>query len=260
MERGDTVRCNRQNRVSHARIRREATECLAVRGNRLLLIEAVLILTAQLMLYVTLSNVILLPTFFIKSEAALLGIELCNGIAAYALLVFVTLPTAIGLFYMTNEMVDGKAVALMTLFTAFSQKERYRTVLSLSWGLFWRLWISSFAVGLPFAVKRLFFTENALLTPICVAITVIAIALMLFVLLKHFTLIGRVVRYGEPPHDVRRKIGSFRIWPALCGIRYFIGFLPQILLGLLTFGILWLWDTLPKMLVAYSLIVCQSED
>ena len=253
------MRNNRENRLNHAQLRRESSALLAVRSNRLLLIEALLILSAQLLLYVTLSNVILLPAFFTESEAVLLCLELCNRAATYALLVFVTVPTAIGLFYMASEMVDGNAVAVTALFTAFSQKERYRKALSLSWGLGWRLWLASFAVRLPFAVKRLFFAENALLTPICVILTVLAFACTLFLVLKHFTLIGIVVRYGEAPREARRRIGSCRVRPALCGIRYWLGFLPQLALGLLTFGILWLWDTLPRMLIAYSLIICRFD-
>ena len=41
------MRNNRENRLNHAQLRREASALLAVRSNRLLLIEALLILSAQ---------------------------------------------------------------------------------------------------------------------------------------------------------------------------------------------------------------------
>lgn len=257
--------CLKQSRLSSpdfARAYREAGSILAERGNRLMLIEAIIVLLTEVSLYIMLHNV-----FFTALEAWIFGenqpvsvaLHVLYGVLVSALVLFVTLPSLVGLFFLAGNMERGREVVLADLFSPFSSAKQYGRALRLSWGIFLRLGLTAAAVALTCGAALYWFAGNVLAGIVCGFLVLGEICLGLFWCARTFPLMAVAV-YDETPIGQAREIARSMTRMCRGGTVFFFGWIPWILLGILTVGILLLWDTLPRMTVAYFRYCRQMND
>lgn len=233
---------------------REAGQILGSRGNRLLLIEAILISLLTVMLYVFVCDtyMILLGFWIYGTELWLsLVLQILLGLLISALTLFFTLPLLIGLFGLAGNLESGHDAALADLFAPFSSSKSYRRALGFAWGAFWRLGLIVLCVILTCRVGVSFFEGSLLAGLACGIAVAVEVLLGLWLCGKCFSSMF-VAQTSDQPIKLARAYAK-RMW-RMCrtgGALFVLGMLPRILLGLLTLGVLLLWDTLPRMTVVY---------
>lgn len=237
-------------------ISKEAKAILGRSGNRLLLIEALAVLLLFFAMYELLHTSFSELLYFLNLDAW--GTALAQFVF-YALLFsltqFFTLPTVLGIFYMARQMYDGEETTLADLFFFFSSRRRYGKALRLSVRfciLLFLLVILSESMYLGFSFLLPPTLPYALLCGFLIAVLTIGWVLLVFVRFPRLFLALSDESVSADPAEERygeRGEGLF------CGMRFLLRFLPALLLGILTFGVLLLIDTFPKMLVTY---MCES--
>ena len=234
-------------------LRREAGEILSQNGNRLLLIEAILILLLHVPLYLILDTAI---------HAAFGELTATNAAltplwsAVYAVLVsllvlFFTLPSLIGLFGLAGKIAYGAQPTLSELFEPFSSVKSYVRTLHLAWGAFWRFGLIVAAVTLTYQVMLYFFAGSFLWGAVCGLMIVAEIAMGLLLCARNFPVAAVVLFSQVPVREARMLSRNVSDHAYRGGVFFVLGFLPWILLGVLTLGVLLLWDVVPRMLIAY---------
>ena len=233
---------------------REAGQILSLHGNRLLLIEAILLSLITVLLYM----------FFCDTYTILLGywmygidlwlsilLKVLLGVLISLLTLFFTLPLLIGLFGLAGDMETGRVCVLADLFAPFSTRKEYRRALSLSWGAFWRFGLIVLVVSLTCNIGVYFFEGSLLAGLACGVAVVVEIFVGLWLCGRCFASMASAHMTDLPIRAARAD--AKRSWRTCRtgGASFVLQMLPRILLGLVTFGILLLWETLPRMLVAY---------
>ncbi len=217
-------------------------------GGRLLLIEALLLLLLLLPAYFMISGVTSLLLMLVGEE--MIGVVVVSAISALFTLAysfFVSVPLLMGLFRLSHCLALGAEVSLSCLFYAFSARSRYRECL-----------LAGRAVFVGGAALYLFITLAYLV--LCVFLPIGDLGTSLFLpIAAAFVLLG----YLFLPTcfvALRRALG--REDSARAGLSLRLSFLPWILLGLATFGILLLLDVLPRLLIAAAapLDVCDIKE
>ena len=236
----------KQKRVSgldFQRLRLESGEVLAENSNRLTLILALMVAACPLMLYLSVLSVFRLAVFPLFSEREFLG-TLIAACTLLALSLFMTLPLWTGLLWMAKNMEADEETSLTEIFYGFSNRKNYGRALKLSWSVLWRL---SVLIGLEW-VATLFianvFDGAAFGSLLGIPLYLVIFGAWFFLAVRSFLL---PYFAWKAPDDAPRMCPYARS----VGIRYCLGFLPWIVLSLMTFGILLLADTLPRMLIAY---------
>lgn len=229
--------------------RREATAILGHRQNRLTLIGAILVLLVLVPVYITgYASYFSLAQLWCGLFAwrMMLASFLYFLLTALFTLLF-TLPATVGLAWMAGDMATGGDAVLSDLFAPFSDKARYRCALKASWSLFWRVGIIVAVVALTCHLTVFFFEGSLVAGLLCGLLVVLEIASGLWCSLGGFS--AWAVSYAQK--DSRERMPWRNGRDKARGLCYLIGFLPQILLGILSLGILLLWDVLPMMSVTY---------
>lgn len=231
---------------------RASSEELSRCGNRLLLLEALLLTILMCSLYAVLDGVFsvlssLLPNTWLWALLLPLG----RGCAMLLLSLFVLLPLLLGLFHMAYRMSCRQETVLAELFHSFSSPKAYGRALGLSFGFAWRMLL------LLSVVCGTYSLADALRLPLpaVVGVSLLLVAegvIGILLLSRSFYTLALSMR--EPTLSLtqcrRASRRMYRVFPRR-GVGFLLYFLPQLLLGLLTFGILLLMHTLPKMLIAY---------
>ncbi len=248
--------------------RHEAAAILGKNENRLTLIGAILVLLLLVPVYITGYTAYFSLAQLWCGENALrmiLASFLYSTLTALFTLLF-TMPAVVGLVWMAGDMANGGNTVLSDLFEPFSNRSRYRTALTVSWSLFWRIGLLASAVSLTCQLTVQFFAGSLVAGLLCGLAVVLELAAGIWLSLGAFPLWAlsyhQKDRRGHGRMPMRNR--SDKAW----GLCYLIGFLPQILLGILTLGILLLWDVLPLMSVTYfryvtptlELTTIQSEE
>ena len=241
-------------KLSHAK--RDASEILSERENRLRLIQGLLILMLFVPMYMILHAVYegILAILVSPDDAwmtALASSVYC--IVLLLILTWITLPTLMGFLYMACEMARGEQSSLATMFRPFSAWKHYKEALLLAifhmsggcWLVLLLTWLHGFLR--PFLDARWM--------PM---LTAAAILLGLILMLRGFAGTAKVYFWRSYALGVRMRLRRMRAMRY--GIVFFTRFLPDLLLGILSFGIFLLWDVLPRMAVAYFVYVRQIED
>ena len=243
--------------------RRQAGDVLAHRGNRLLLIEALIVLLIPFGLYFFLNMAFSsLSELFLAREMELPMVLLTVLYPLLLLLytLFFTVPLIFGLLRLAHGMICEEDVVLADLFSPFFTRKGYRCAVRLSWTLLWRA-----AVGVLAIAAIAFLVPVAVPDPIgavllCGILILAVVILDLVWLLRQFPLFAVAMYQELQLPDVRRGARTLT-W--LCpggGVRFFLYFVPQICLGLLTFGIFLIWEVLPRMCISYLLYCNRIHD
>ena len=235
-----------------------AGEILSRRENRLTLIEGLILLVILVPFHTTLHTLYRLAVaIWVPEDATLLfvGVSTAYGFLTAALLVFLSVPAVLGYVHMAGEMARGEQVPLITMFYPFSSGRRYSNALYLSSLLFGRIGLA--VIALIACRDLLFFCvgETLAVRALSGLAMVVVIVVVCLLSLRHFTLTAKldsISNDAEAEAFIPEKRDAFRY-----GFAFFISYVPWLLLGLLTIGILTLWDTLPRMAVAYF---CYTEE
>lgn len=233
---------------------REAGQILGLGGNRLLLIEAILLALLTVLLYVFLCNTYFaLLGYWIGGDVLWLSIalEVLLGFLISLLTLFFTLPLLIGLFGLAGNIERGRACVLADLFAPFSSAQAYRRALVLAWGAFWRFGLIVLAVMLTCHLGMYFFPGSLLAGLLCGVAVAIEIFVGLMLCVKRFASMAVALYEETPLSHARAAALELTRMCRTGGAIFILNLLPRILLGLLTLGVLLLWETLPRMLVAY---------
>lgn len=245
--------------LDFSRLRLESGEILGQNANRLTLMLAIMIAVSPLMLYLSVLSVFRVMVFPLFSDAMLLGILAVSSV--FLLLTqFITLPLWFGLLEIAKKMESGVSADLTDLFYGFSNSIVYRKALRVSFSVLWRL---TLLIATEWGAALLMATAfNGSFLQLLLGIPLyIGIFLLWFLL--------AVRNFLSPYLAWQSQNDSHRMQPyaASVGNRYFLGFFPWLALSFLTFGILFLADTLPRMLIAYFRLcrklnefTTQSED
>ena len=237
-------------------LRADADRLLATNGNRLVLIEAIVVLLVTVMPYVMLWSTyeILLQGLFANTEDA---VELLLSVGCWILTVLLSLlftcPLLIGFLRMSWDIEVGGETLLSRLFSSFMSRGTYLRAISLSVGFLWRVALIAGVVAVTCLGTRHFFAGSLLAGVLCGLAVLTELILGICLCLRYFPTLA-VAMYEETPLPRAREIA--RKMMCRCpraGVWFFLYFIPHILLGLLTFGIFLIWEVMPRMCVTYFL-------
>lgn len=234
-------------------LRSRAGEILSERGNRLLLIEALAVSLVFFALYSSLAYACAAVTLIAPESMELtFGVTVAHALLTVLLTFLFAAPTLLGLFRIAGKMAVGEEAVLADLFFAFSSRQAYARAIATVRGILLRgavVWFVCELTYLAFAYTVAPTLPNAILCGILIGMEVLG---GLALLLLRYPLIFASLRFEElplPEAYVRAKEQTR--FPLARGWRFVFGFLPHLLVGVLTLGILWIADTLPRMLIAY---------
>ncbi len=235
------------------KLHRSAGEVLAANANRLRLIEACMICAVPLMLLFLISSMLQGGVAELLSQALAVrvwAVELAFGAFVLLFVFFLLLPLFAGLLWMAARMEAGEETELPELFAPFSSGTAYRAALTSSWSVLWR-------IGLPIAGGIGIWQGMAWLFAGKPVGGVLAVLLMLPLLSLWLILI--MGGFWKPYVILLRTREHERMCPYArsMGFRFWLGWLPWLLLSWLTVGILLLADVLPRMLISYARL-CRS--
>lgn len=197
---------------------------------------------------------VLLRKACVLMPGALFGI--LNGAAlfwiGFALLtVLLVLPYLFGILQLAFSIMRGEDAVLADVFLPFSSFHTYGTAVLQSLSIFWKLWVTfDLAAGICYVTAKaapgnLFAAVIATLLVICEVLLGILWCLM------SFPKLYVKLKTGGTPAEKR---GYAKKMSRACpsgGAMFFLGYVPRLVLGVLTFGILLLTDVFPGMCVAY---------
>ena len=228
--------------------RKNADAILATGANRLLLIEAILIVCVFAAMFTAFYSALSLLL-----SAVLGGNTTLSPLLSYAVLliylvavIFFAAPVVLGLFRLTERMQAGDTPVLADLFYFLSSRKRYLRGLRITWIGSLKLVTAIVAVD---AIHT--FLNNQLADiPSFRPFGVLAIALIIFLyvlwMLFPYSKLYCMLKQGDAPLDkdayLRAPHGGLRL---LCF------FLPWLLLGFVSIGLLLVLDVLPRMLLTY---------
>lgn len=229
--------------VDFTRLRMEAGAVLSSNGNRLTLILACMIAASPLMLYVSSLSLLRLGVLPLLPNVAALDYAI-EAIAILLLSQFITLPLWTGLLRVASQMEQGQEADLTLLFYAFSNQSNYKDAQRVSFSILWRFSLLALSEALAVILIQRLFAGT-------IGVIAWGVPLYLAVFMMWFlpAIRGFLIPYlAQEAPEAAPRMSPFS---ASVGKQYWTGFFPWIVLSLLTFGVLFLADTLPRMLVAY---------
>lgn len=232
---GKGVRCLQKQVQSKKRLleaRANADAILARGANRLLLIEAILIVCVFVALFISLeSATALLLTTLTENELLSSLLPALTSLIYFVLGIFFAAPAVLGLFRLAEQMQAGEDPVLLDLFYYLSNRKRYAQGLRATW-------LGSLKVVLMILIVD---TVNILCPLAWLSGILKALVILLFTLWMLFPyskLYSRLRTTDKPA-----RIGG--------GLRLVWFFLPWLLLGLVSIGLLLVLDVFPRMLLTY---------
>ena len=212
--------------------RANADAILARGANRLLLIEAILIVCVFVALFISLeSATALLLTTLTENELLSSLLPAVTSLIYFVLGIFFAAPVVLGLFRLAEQMQAGEAPVLLDLFYFLSNRKRYAQGLRATW-------LGSLKVVLMILIVDtvIILCPLAWLRGILKALVILLFTL--WMLLPYSKLYSRLRTTDKPA-----RIGG--------GLRLVWFFLPWLLLGLVSIGLLLVLDVFPRMLLTY---------
>ncbi len=242
-----------KKRLLEARL--EADAILATGANRLLLIEAILIVCVFVALFISLeSATALLLSVLSESEALTSLLSQAVSSVFFVLGIFFVAPVVLGLFRLAEQMQAGETPVLMDLFYFLSSRKRYVQGLRATWlGSLKLMGTILVAIG----VDKLFDSlalEGAMWNWLSGVLVAAIICLGVLLLLFPYTRLYAGLR----PDEIDSRADIFSAAPR-GGIRLVWFFFPWLLLGLVSIGLLLVLDVFPRMLLTYF-CDCKRQD
>ncbi len=231
-----------------SRANREAGALLTQRNNRFLLMQAWILALLLLPLYVLLQNTCALLRQMADTSFGgwyALGVDLLWGVLVAAFTLFVTLPYLLGILHLAGGMVRGESLVLSDVFAPFASGRGYRRALGMSFGVFWRLWLVWMVADSTWYFLMWLLRDASFALAIAVPAVILEVLFGILLCLCSFPMLFlRMQGVGKPTTTEGWRASK-------AGVRFFLGYLPHLALGILTVGILLLSDALPRMCISY---------
>lgn len=233
--------------------REQAGEILSQKSNRLKLIEGIVLCVMPILLTIVLANLLWeIQQIVVWNDTAKLVATICFNLFSAVFHLFLTVPLTVGLMGLAKRMSDGEYVSLIEIFEPFSSGEAYRRAFGVAFRLFWTVGLLVLAVSLtveflPVIGKGF---GIALLTAI---LAVAEIILWLVFAMRRFVTVSFALVRGVSFRKAKKATADIAGYSRNGGIVWLLNFLPWVLLGFLTVGLLLLADVLPRMCISYHL-------
>ena len=239
--------------MSLRRLHRCAGEILAVSGNRLLLIEAIAVLLLFIVMYSSLSYACSVLLFLVPGNYAFfIGVVIAHTLVVLALTALLAVPTVLGVFRMAYRMTAFEPTSLVDMFFAFSDFRTYCRMLAVARMLLLRVAIVWLLCEGTYLLFVYLIPPVSGIEVLCGFLIGIEVLLGAILVLRGYPEICAAFRNEEMPFSSARREVAMDA-PVFRGARFILSFVPSLVIGFFTIGILWLADTLPRMLVAYFL-------
>ena len=231
---------------------REAGAILSARGNRLKLIEGFLFCATffvfALLLRETCRQIAALPRM---GKPAVISVTIVGDILYWACLLLVNGPLFAGVLQMAARMANEEEVFLPDLFSPFLSGRAYFRALVILWPLYWKFALFCWFPNVAFDFLRTLFGKTALLTAFGVGTLILLAAVWLLLALGGFVRLSFLLQWRMPLLAASRANRQIFRKSFAGGGLWWLCFLPRILLGFLTVGILLVADVIPRMLISY---------
>ncbi len=232
-------------------VRTEASELLSINGNRLKLIEALVLCLLLVPFYIGVYRLIAIAASEFVMVPSLVWMWIWNG-TGFFITLLLALPLILGVFEMAERMERGEDTTLIDLFSQFTSWSRYVSAVWLSWKL---LWIPSLAAFLMWGSVELFDAllisdaKSATLLGWFTA-TVFGIVGLFFMMCRFGAIVTAFRQADDSQGEIQAKqLSAWRRYKH-CD-RFWRNYFLRILLGILSVGVLLLLDVIPEMLIAY---------
>ncbi len=235
-------------------VRHLTDETLSRDGNRMTLVQAILVCLLFVPLCVSVFNAYSVMMMLFPLAGAWQAVGIFALLSVYELLaLFLILPTLMGLYAMAAGICEGRAVTVAELFCCFTTKRRYRRALAFGGRAVVRFCIVSALCIIADASLSLLFPGSSAILWVRIAVIIL---LCVGGILWHFasyTALFFTVEHTDLPVSVTCEMPHTHMAgkPLPRGLRFFGYAALRLLLGLLTLGILWIWDTVPRLLITY---------
>ena len=233
--------------------RERAGEILSRKSNRLKLIEGLVLCVMPVLLTIVLSALL--------GEIRRVGswggpanwiAALCFNVFSALFHLFLTIPLTVGLIGMAERIAEGESVSLVEIFEPFSSERAYRRAFGVAFRLFWTVGLLALAVSMTVSLLPAFGKGWGIVF-LTAVLAVGEIILWLVFVMRRFATVSFVFLRRTSFHDAKKATARMAGYYRNGGIVWILNFLPWILLGFLTVGILLLADVLPRMCISYHL-------
>lgn len=240
------MRKKKPNIPRFSEVWKRAGDVLAREESRLTLIEALLVEMMSVMLYAVLTQTA--ATVYSALGDGRFEDAVIFGYLGAVLVLFwlLSFPLFVGFLQMAGRAADGEQITLAMLFEPFSSWRAYRRVLGFEWMLLWRSMLLWIAVLITCVIA-----ESGGTVILLIGVVLVIGELILFSCLygRRFFVAAVAIRKDVSLREAKRMTKKWRglaVW-----IRFDWHFFLWWMLGLLTLGILLVWDTLPRMALIY---------
>ena len=237
------------------RVRTEAKALLCDGGGRLLLIEAILVAVmpaAVCFLLPTLLHYALLPFLWEHAIVQTL-VTLGSNLAVWLCLWFFVFPLFFGVLRIAYLLENSETATLADVFWAFGASRNYRRALSWAFSVLWRVALSWLAiVGTLMLLARgisMLVSGELLMTVLGMLFVLGEVCLAVPFCLARFS--GTWACVTETCTTSKTVLPRRLPYRMRAGLRFLFGHMPMILLSILSFGVYFLLDALPRMLLGY---------
>lgn len=231
--------------------RAQADAVLSVRGNRLKLVEALLFLTSLSVFSIYLGSILQEAiTLIFAGPAVITAVRAAAILLAVLFWMLVVFPLWMSMMRMAARMQGGEFVPLTELFAVFSDGKEYRRALRLSARQVLQWGILAIILRLTYALFNAFLEGSAFLDGVTIFFEFAEDVLWAIFLLRRFPVLYFVYAQNMTVREARQAVARIST-PRRAGVRFWLSWLPRILLGLATAGILLLADVIPRMCLSY---------
>ena len=239
----------------------EAGEVLSRRSNRLKLIEGLLFCVTFFVFALLLREACLQTAAVLAvTQLGKILLSVAGGLLFWGCLFLVIAPLSVGLAEMAARMAKDDDVFLTDLFRPFANGKNYLRALIVLFPLFWKFAVFSWFPGIAFdALIACFGSVNYLVLPGVLVLVALAIVWLLLAL-RGFVRLSFLLQWRMPLLAAGRANRQIAGRSFVVGGHWWLCFLPRILLGFLTVGILLVLDVIPRMLVSYFRYAGQLTD
>ncbi|MBE6529081.1 MAG: hypothetical protein E7680_00545 [Ruminococcaceae bacterium] len=231
---------------------REAGEILSRRSNRLKLVEGFLFLVTFFIFAFLLREAcwqMALVLAVEQWEKVLLSIV--GDLLFYGSLFLVVAPLFTGLLHMAVRMANDGDSFLIDLFYSFSSGKRYLRSLIVLFPLYWKFAVFCWFPGILYDAFAVIFGNAVVFVVVGNVVLWILNVIWLLLALRGFVRLSFLLQWRMPLLAACRANRQIAGRSFSGGGRWWLCFLPRILLGFLTVGILLVADVIPRMLISY---------
>ena len=230
----------------------EAGVILFRRSNRLKLVEGLLFCATVFLFALLLQEACLqMAARLAKTMAGVRLFTLTGKLLFWGLLLFVFAPLCLGLLRMAARMANDEEVFLPDLFGPFSGGKAFGATLATLFPFYWKAFAFSSLPNILFAVLKICFGKPLWLILTGTVVLIVLGIVWLLLALRGFVRLSFLIQWRMPLLASGRANRQIAGKSFSGGGFWWICYLPRILLGFLTVGILLIADVIPRMLISY---------